>query len=71
MCQNLCLAPALRALLGPQAIEDDKLPDGVQTQFARNLALAWYRVAIARVQESRLAEQWEQPPQSTPFCEAV
>jgi len=44
---------------GPQAIEDDKLPDGVQTQFARNLALAWYRVAIARVQESRLAEQWK------------
>lgn len=42
---------------GPQ--EQEALPDGVATHFARNLAIAWHKVAQQRVAESRLAEQWK------------
>lgn len=47
-------------LCGPKGPQDDEeLPDGVQTHLARNLAIAWYKVAQQRVQESRLAEKWK------------
>merc|ERR1719409_233961 len=65
---RLALPWPMCGLKGPQ--DTTELPDGVQTHLAQNFALAWHRVAQARVAESRLAEQWKRHLRAAGECQS-